>query len=627
MAKLSQIALVLLAAIFDPIHSEDSLVETEYGWVKGKVFTLPSGKSIKRFHGIPFAKPPVGDLRFKAPEKHSGWTETLEANDLPAACPQSPQGVIWFTHFGWDKYDEDCLTVNIYAPNDTSNAPSPVMFYVHAGAFTSSANVQYPGHFLAGKDVVVVVTNYRLGNLGFASTNDDAARGNYGLLDQILALEFVRDNIEHFGGDPNKVTAFGQSAGAASVSLLSLSPRAKGLFHQFIPQSGSELAIWAVNGPPQMPWSYTKQIATKLDCPTEDSQEMMDCLRTKTFTEIRETGFDCTPGYFCQGMAPVVDGSGGVIPDLPKVIRESGDYEALPMMSGICKDDGSLYTLFLIPESNDGGFNRSEFERIMLERLVSIFAPAFPAQEEDMLQAMLGYYTPYPYKDDEEENRQAFNVLITDFGFGFADDAQAKYHVAKGQDKVYMYNLGYRSKNADRLVPEWMGVPHQGDLPYVFAWSMMQLDRTIRRDTGILLDVINWDDEDIQWAEYIMTLWTNFAKYGNPTPEPVAAPGDVPLTWNKFDTTDYRYFYMDRQSAEMTEYRQRNFAFWTQYLTYMLELDNVWDIQSVHPRKSRDTKRHQSGIDTAAMQERIDSFYRDMVNKRLRELGKQSLGL
>jgi len=165
------------------------------------------------FKGIPFAQPPVGNLRFRAPQRHAGWTGTLNARDHGSFCPS--RGLFGINE---DSINEDCLFINVYSPSLSGS--QAVMVYVHGGAFDlgSGDSLIYGPDFLVNEGTIVVTFNYRLGILGFLSTNDGAAQGNYAMKDMVMALEWVRDNIAYFGGNPNRVTLFGQSAGSVAVS-------------------------------------------------------------------------------------------------------------------------------------------------------------------------------------------------------------------------------------------------------------------------------------------------------------------------------------------------------------------------------------------------------------------------
>ncbi|ESO94437.1 hypothetical protein LOTGIDRAFT_84542, partial [Lottia gigantea] len=178
---------------------------------------------------------------------------------------------------------EDCLNLNVYTPRKTNTSLIPVMVYIHGGAFVSGSGLDRNGEQLAMKDVVVVTLNYRLGPLGFLSTEDQAAPGNFGLLDQLLALKWVQDCIGDFGGDAGRVTVFGFSAGAASISLLLTSPLSKGLFHAAICDSGVGLTNWALSMKTDIyrPRDRARAFGIKLGCIKATTQEIVDCLRTK----------------------------------------------------------------------------------------------------------------------------------------------------------------------------------------------------------------------------------------------------------------------------------------------------------------------------------------------------------
>ncbi len=224
--------LPLSAAITEPVHVEQGTVSSVAG----------ASADVRVFKGIPFAAPPVGDLRWKAPKAPASWTGTRSGDKFGPECMQR-RGRGSETSMG-----EDCLYLNVYTAAKTARAHEPVMVWIHGGAFTSGAGSLYDGEALAQKGVVVVTINYRLGVFGFLAhpeltkESDRNASGNYALLDQISALEWVKKNIAAFGGDPKRVTIFGESAGSWSVNYLMATPLAKGLFERAIGESGGEFA-------------------------------------------------------------------------------------------------------------------------------------------------------------------------------------------------------------------------------------------------------------------------------------------------------------------------------------------------------------------------------------------------
>lgn len=219
----------------------DEIVEVDSGLISGQ-----SGDGYYYYLGIPFAAPPVGELRWKPPQPVEPWSGVRECTEFGPACPQP---LLPFAGFEFDTMDEDCLYLNVWTPAKSPNDCLPVMVLIHGGGFFSGSASQpfFDGAPLAKKGVVFVGINYRLGPLGFlahpelAEESPEGLTGNYGLLDQIAALKWVQRNIAAFGGDPSRVTIFGESAGGMSVSALLLSPMAEGLFHRAIAQSGSPI--------------------------------------------------------------------------------------------------------------------------------------------------------------------------------------------------------------------------------------------------------------------------------------------------------------------------------------------------------------------------------------------------
>ncbi|MDD2236332.1 MAG: carboxylesterase family protein, partial [Kiritimatiellae bacterium] len=271
---LGKVVLGLLLALSSVSYAADGDpvdVDTVYGPVRGV-----EEYGVQNFKGIPFAKPPVGELRWAAPQVPEGWTNTVVCTNYSAGCPQVYMEYVSPTN----GTDEDCLYLNVWSKVGATNRP--VMVWLYGGGFSAggSSLPSYDGTFLALKDVVVVSFNYRLGVLGFLMTDELFARegasvGNAGLLDQILALEWVRDNIAAFGGDPDNVTLFGHSAGAASVSHMLVAPQAKGLFDKAICQSGSV---------PSNPFECDSGSWTNA---MEKGQALMDTIGVTTLDELR----------------------------------------------------------------------------------------------------------------------------------------------------------------------------------------------------------------------------------------------------------------------------------------------------------------------------------------------------
>jgi len=323
------------------------LLSLAQGQARGSFMTTQNGRQFSAFRGIRYAEPPTGQLRFKDPVAASAWEGVLDASREAPKCIQYDPIV------GSILGEEDCLMVNVYTAD--VNAAKPVMVFIHGGAFIigsgNGGNDPYGPKLLLDRDIVLVTINYRLGPFGFLSTEDAEAAGNYGLLDQSLALNWVRENIATFGGDAGSVTIFGESAGAASVEYQILSPRSKGLFHGAISQSGSTLCHWSFFN---NIGHRTKTLATFLQCPTDSSRHLLDCLRTKTTTEILEMRrrFQVPPlmGLFPVVFGPRVDREREFpfLPAHPRRLMASSNFNHVPYITGINRNEGAGFLTHLL---------------------------------------------------------------------------------------------------------------------------------------------------------------------------------------------------------------------------------------------------------------------------------------
>lgn len=301
----------------------DVTVRTNYGSVQGfyvHLYDDPDPDSLYRpgktpverrlgrcaaFLGIPYAQPPIGEGRFRPPRQHRGW-QLVQATDYGPACPQ-PVEYTGMTK-GVRDMDEDCLYLNVYTP-DTGGVsqPFPVMFYIHGGEFSRGASNLFPGHVMAAFYKTVIVTiNYRLGALGFLSTGDVNSPGNYGLLDQAMALRWVYDNIEFFNGDRRAITLFGPGAGAASAGLLTVAPQTSHMVSKVIAQSGSVMADWALVTDRNRAQNTSRVFGQLVGCSIESSWKLVNCLKQgRSFYELGNAEFPPHIGLF--PWAPVIE--------------------------------------------------------------------------------------------------------------------------------------------------------------------------------------------------------------------------------------------------------------------------------------------------------------------------------
>ncbi|XP_078005256.1 cocaine esterase-like [Phascolarctos cinereus] len=352
MRKTSLLPKVLILGILGVLiqapghHADDLIRTTEPGQIQGTQISVKEiDKVVNAFLGIPFAEPPVGALRFSPPQPPDSWSNELaNCSSIPAKKP----------HMGYDRClqhisplekmaddmkvnipipasSEDCLYLNIYVPDHTKEwarlpvSQISVMVWIHGGALTGGAAFLYDGSILsATQNVVVVTIQYRVGILGFFSTGDEHAPGNWGYLDQVAALRWVQKNIAHFGGDPILVTIFGESAGGTSVSSQVLSPMSKGLFHRAIMESGVAFAPTLVCSNSEM---VTNAIANLSACNRRSSASMVQCLRSKSEEEILAIAehLDVIPS--------VVDGK--FFPKHPEEMLAAGEFHHIPSILGV----------------------------------------------------------------------------------------------------------------------------------------------------------------------------------------------------------------------------------------------------------------------------------------------------
>ncbi|KAL1132549.1 hypothetical protein AAG570_010503 [Ranatra chinensis] len=247
------------------------LVETPLGPIRGSLLKTWTGKDILAFRAIRYAKPPTGQLRFKAPVPVEPWSEVVDATEDGPVCHQPGA-----EYFG--PPSEDCLYINVYT-KELSGSKPVIIFFHPGGWFSMTSRSDWAGpDYLLDQDLVLVTVNYRLGPLGFMSTGDEHAVGNYGMKDQVLAMKWVKYNIAAFGGDPKSVTITGYSAGSTSVMLHMLSPMSKGLFHRGISMSAGITSNWVIM---KNPLELSRKLGDVVGCPTDTTtKQLVQCLRT-----------------------------------------------------------------------------------------------------------------------------------------------------------------------------------------------------------------------------------------------------------------------------------------------------------------------------------------------------------
>lgn len=328
------------------VRAQEPTVTLRQGTLSGIKLYTDSRISVTAYLGIPYAMPPVGQLRFAAPERHPGWERPLYASSFAPVCPQPLQQVMVPNMAPITQQDEDCLYLNVWTTDLAINyRNAPVVIFLEGEGFVSGSPSRFPAQDLAAEGIVIVSVAYRINVFGFFCLENIHARGNLGLLDQYLALLWVNENIAAFGGDPRSVTLMGHSAGAVSVMYHLISPRTANLFHQAIIMSGSILSPWTHS---ERPVNASRAIARSLGCLGNNStQAILACMRTKSTTEIlRAYETQYMNGNWTDLVLPVVD---SFLPDIEQYLPESplkalqhSNFHKIPILTGISSHEGAI---------------------------------------------------------------------------------------------------------------------------------------------------------------------------------------------------------------------------------------------------------------------------------------------
>jgi len=436
------------------------IVETRSGYISGIL-----DKDTFAYLGIPFASPPVGEKRWRLPVREESWNSVRAADKLGEACPQdlSPDNI-----YGLTSCDEDCLYLNVWRPKETKGSSLPVMFWLHGGGYNagSASQALCNGANLAKRGVILVSANYRLGPLGFMVSQNlyDAQEqaGNYGLFDAVAALEWVRENIERFGGDPDNVTIFGESAGASIVTLLQTAPQAEGFFHKAIAMSGTVSSN-----------KYVLNLTSSWEEAAQNGLQFQNLLTAASIEEMRRLPYETLIEAATKSeipFGPVMDGI--MLGEDPR--DTPSEAQQAPMVIGTVKDEGSLFIW-------EYGIETLSDYKLALQ--------IWFGNNASLVE------TYYPATTDEEAVWQAVAVL------GLAGMQEPIRHTARGASlsvPVYRY---YYTHVPPTEAGAGLGCFHGSELAYVFG----NLDAAEGYGPG-----------DTVFSNQVMDLWTSFAQTGTP---------------------------------------------------------------------------------------------------------------
>ena len=471
MKKLA-LTLLLLTLICSVVLLPSQVVAQDLTVVQtnaGKVAGTPTADGlIVSFKGIPFAAPPVGDLRWQAPQPVIPWDGVKECT---AFGPSPMQGMpvpfsMWSEEFliPEEPISEDCLYLNIWTSSGAGSEKLPVLVWIYGGGFTSGGSGVpiYDGEALARKGVVFVSINYRVGVFGFVAhpeltrESGNNASGNYGLLDQLAALRWVRENIAAFGGDPSNVTIAGQSAGSMSVNCLVASPLAKGLFNKAIAQSGASFS--------------RSQLSLKQA--EENGVELANSMKATSIADLRaRPAEELMKARGVRG--PIIDGY--VLPEQIADIFEKNEQNKVDLLTGWNEDEGLLFG----PVKNAADYKQQVNQRY--------------GEQADRFLAF------YPASDDAEAAKSQLNVS-RDQIFGVQNYAWANMQAKQGKANVFVYRFTRKVPGTGDYAK--YGAFHTGEVPYAYG-NLLFVNRP-------------WEATDLQLETTMSDYWVNFVRTGDP---------------------------------------------------------------------------------------------------------------
>lgn len=508
---MKQTFLFFLTLVAFTTFSQSTVVTTENGRIEG---TTNKTGDIRIFRGVPFAAPPVGNLRWKAPQPVANWTEVRNCKAFgPSPMQAKPEPFMyWSSEFLIPEtpISEDCLYLNVWTGAKSATEKRPVIVYVPGGGFRSGGGACpiYDGEAMAKKGVVFVTINYRLGVFGFlahpelSQESGYKASGNYALLDMIAALRWVKKNIAALGGDPGNVTLAGQSAGAFGVNFLTASPLAKGLFQRAIAESGGSF----VNSPIRPKITFQEAEQQGVTFAKSLNANSISELRAKSADEILKAAGGLS--------APIVDGY--VAPESIYAIYAKGQQNDVPLIVGWNEDDRV-----------SGPPAKAEVFR---EQVKKRFGDKTDA-----------YLKAYPAQTDDEA-AQSQKASSRDESFGIQDYTWARMQAKTGKAPVYVYNF---NRKLPASTPETQfGAFHSGEIAYAYN-NLHTLNRP-------------WEPVDQQLADAVSSYWVNFARTGNPN-------GKNLPNWPAYKPAAEHVIILDKTIQSQPLPTKPQLAFWEDY--------------------------------------------------------------
>ncbi len=484
-----------------------TLVTTRYGQVQGVQID-----EVSVWKGIPYAKAPLGSLRFRAPQPPVAWDGIFDATKFGPSAIQPPSQIMSFLGSGTDETDEDCLNLNIWSPK-ADGQRRPVMVWIHGGAFMngSGSSTGYDGtSFALEGDVVVVTVNYRLGVMGFLHLAEVgggayASSGNCGILDQVAALKWIKENIEAFGGDPNNITIFGESAGAMSIGILLAIPSAKGLFNKAILQSGAARNVLSSRTATRVANGFLATLGIEANELSKLEELPIESL------------LDAAKNIPPMALGPVLDGV--IIPEHPEELIAQGASKDIAILIGTNKDEYRLFTFF------DPTWKNLDAEGIEL-RFKQSLRSIWPEISSN-------------YVNQVELDQTLFEQLMSFNVFTYPAISLAEQHLANGAP-VWMYRFDWETPILNRGLKSC----HALEIPFV--WNQIH-----KPEVKTLLG----SSPDQNLAKQMHKSWIAFARNGNPNTE------EVP-NWASYDLENRTTMVFNEESKAISDPNKEQRLLW-----------------------------------------------------------------
>ncbi|KAK7873003.1 hypothetical protein R5R35_000303 [Gryllus longicercus] len=536
-----------------PISPDEFVtVRVEQGSLRGRTIISKTGLAYFSFKGVPYAKPPLGPLRFKDAVPPESWEGHRDALVEGSICTQLNLEVKDFIG------SEDCLYLNVYTPILPMRGFEllPVMVWFHGGGFASGSGTPglYGPDYLITENVILVTVNYRLGPFGFLYLGE-AAPGNAGLKDQVQALRWLQKNIAAFGGDPTKVTIFGESAGGASVHMHMFSPMSKGLFHRAIAQSGAAVNPWAAQTEPA---ETTRRLARALGCASKDPHDIVHFLRgVDHLALVRAANKEAVPERdrgrlvkfaFVPTPEHPVEGVEMFLPASPMQLMKEGRHHAVPFMTGITSREGLLTLAFKDYRDQEvGAALDAAWEQNVLPELR---LPADGPKNAQALEALRRFYMAG--QPLSEATRDGYVDMFSDIQFGEGVDLAVKHLAKTPKAPVYLYYF---------MVDDQLNF-------LKLAWKLNEHGACHADENGYLFYTNRWDPDlppnstAVLARRRMLRLWANFARTGNPTPNDDSLLG---AHWKPYTEHEHNYLEIGAELRPKMELNADRVAFWEEF--------------------------------------------------------------